>query len=182
VAWFQNACELPVRCDVEGADTGGADRALNVFAALRLMPGGRPGLIVSCGTAITVERVTSAGVWVGGAIAPGLGPMAAALHLRTAQVPLIDVLGFDPKSAPAAWGRGTVASLKAGIFWGTVGVVRELLARQAETFDADPWVIWTGGDASLLAGHVSGESARIEPNLVLVGLAFLAVPHSDATE
>ena len=122
-----------------------------VFAALRLMPPGRPGLVVSCGTAITVERITAEGVWQGGAIAPGLGTMASALHLRTAQVPLIDTRQFDPHHPPPAWGRGTVASLKAGIFWGTVGLVRELLARQADDLDGDPWVVWAGGDATLLA-------------------------------
>ena len=76
LTWFQAASEVPVAMDVEGADVGGADRALGVLAALELMPPGRAGLVVSCGTAITVERVTSQGVWQGGAIAPGLGVMA----------------------------------------------------------------------------------------------------------
>ena len=96
VTWYRAASEISVPFDVEGADTGGADRALAVFAALRLTPAGRPGLVVSCGTAITVERVTSLGVWQGGAIAPGLGTVAAALHLRTAQLPLIDVRNSTP--------------------------------------------------------------------------------------
>jgi type III pantothenate kinase len=181
VAWYQNACEVPVPYEVEGAEAGGADRALNVYAAVRLMPGGRPGLVVSCGTAITVERTTPLGVWQGGVIAPGLAPMASALHLRTAQVPLIDVRRFDPDHPPAPWGRGTLTSLDAGIFWGTVGVVRELLARQADDLPGDPWVIWTGGDGALLARFVSGEDARIEPNLVLVGLAMLATRRVEHT-
>jgi type III pantothenate kinase len=179
ITWFVAASEVPVPKDVEGAEVGGADRALGVYAATRLMPGRRPGLVVSCGTAITVERVTSQGVWLGGAIAPGLGPMAHALHLRTAQVPLIDTRQFDPQHPPPAWGRGTVGSLNAGIFWGTVGVVRELLARQSEDMEEKPWVIWAGGDASLLAKFVGGESPIIEPDLVLVGLSQLALPHHD---
>ena len=65
--------EVPVAMDVEGAETGGADRALGGVRRDRLMPPGRPGLVVSCGTAITVERVTPQGVWQGGAIAPGSG-------------------------------------------------------------------------------------------------------------
>ena len=90
------------------------------------MPPGRPGLIVSCGTAITIERVSAAGVWQGGVIAPGLFLGARALHLLTAQLPLI-----HPDQSAPSWGRGTLGSLEAGIFWGTVGAVRELLARQA---------------------------------------------------
>lgn len=175
VAWFVAASEIPVPFDVEGAETGGADRALAVLAALRLMPAGRPGLVVSCGTAITVERVTSLGVWQGGAIAPGLGTVGAALHLRTAQLPLIDVRQFHAHHPPPAWGRGTVRSLQAGIFWGTVGAVRELLARQGDDLPGDRWVVWTGGDAAILAPYISGDDARIEPDLVLIGLSRMAV-------
>jgi type III pantothenate kinase len=173
-AWFHTASEVPIPKDVEGADTGGADRALAVLAALRIMPPCRPGLVVLCGTAITVERVTSQGVWQGGAIAAGLGTMAGALHLRTAQLPLIDIRQFDPYHLPPAWGRGTVSSLTAGVFWGTVGLVRELLARQAADLDGNLWVIWAGGDAAMLARCVSGTDATVEPDLVLVGLSHLA--------
>jgi type III pantothenate kinase len=169
VTWIRSAAEVPVPKDVEGAETGGSDRALSVLAALRLMPAGRPGLVVMCGTAITVERVTAAGVWQGGAIAPGLGLTTRALHLMTAQLPLIQLT-----HAPPAWGRGTVASLEAGVFWGLVGAVRELLARQTDDLGRDPWVIWTGGDAALLAPPVCGTAARIEPNLILLGLAEVA--------
>jgi type III pantothenate kinase len=171
--WFQAAAEVPVPKDVEGAEIGGADRALGVLAALRLMPPGRPGFVVSCGTAITVERVSREGVWQGGAIAPGLGTLARALHLRAAQVPLIDTRQMDPNCPPPAWGPGTVSSLTAGIFWGTVGLARELLARQTNDLVGEPWVIWAGGDAMLLAPYVSGNDAIIEPNLVLVGLSHV---------
>jgi type III pantothenate kinase len=174
MTWFQAACEVPILMAVEGAEVGGADRALGVLAGLKLMPAGRPGLVVSCGTAITVERVSDQGVWHGGAIAPGLGTMARALHLRAAQVPSIDTRQFDPLHPPPAWGPGTIASLAAGTFWGTVGIIRELLSRQASDMEGDPWVIWAGGDAMLLAPYVSGEDATIEPNLVLVGLSFVA--------
>jgi type III pantothenate kinase len=169
VTWVRSAAEVPVPKDVEGAETGGSDRALAVYAALRLMPSGHSGLVVMCGTAITVERVTATGVWQGGAIAPGLGLTARALHLMTAQLPLI-----HPTQAPPAWGRGTLASLEAGVFWGIVGAVRELLARQKADLGGDPWVMWTGGDAALLAPQLFGTEARIEANLILLGLSEVA--------
>jgi type III pantothenate kinase len=173
VTWFETASQVPIVCDVEGADTGGADRALAVAAAVTLMPPGRPGLAILCGTAITVERITAAGVWQGGAIAPGLGTSARALHLLTAQLPLVDLRRVDPDHLPPAWGRATEPSLKAGIFWGTVGAVRELIARQADDLGEEPWVIWTGGDAPVLSRLVSGPLARCEVDLVLVGLRQL---------
>jgi type III pantothenate kinase len=178
VTWIESAAEVPVPKDVEGAETGGSDRALAVFGATRIVPAGRPGLIVMCGTAITVERITTDGVWQGGAIAPGLGQTARALNLMTAQLPFIEL-----SRTPPAWGRGTVDSLKAGIFWGIVGAVRELLARQETDLGTDPCVVWTGGDAELLAPQIFGDEARIIPNLILDALAevvFGRTSHSPA--
>jgi type III pantothenate kinase len=169
VRWILSAQEVPVPKDVAGADSGGSDRALAVHGAARLRPAGRPALVVMCGTAITIERITAEGVWQGGAIAPGLGQTARALNLMTAQLPFIEL-----SQPPPAWGRGTVDSLKAGIFWGIVGAVRELLKRQEEDLGADPWVVWTGGDAVLLAPQIFGDEARIEPNLILDAIARVA--------
>ncbi len=126
-------------------------------------------LIVSCGTAITVERISKQGIWQGGAIAPGLAMAASALHSQTAMLPLV-----EPSGPLAAWGASTIPALEAGVFWGTVGAVRELLERQKADLGSDPWVIWTGGNAALLAGPIAGSDARIEPDLVLLGLCRAA--------
>src|SRR4051812_20469452 len=85
--WYRSAAEVPVRHALDRAEPAGVDRALAVLAATAMHPSGRPGLVVSCGTAITVERVDADGTWQGGAIAPGLGLSARALHLLTAQLP-----------------------------------------------------------------------------------------------
>ena len=167
--WYRSAAEVPILQDVDKTAVGGADRALAVAGALGMHPGGGPGLIVSCGTAITVERVASDGTWQGGAIAPGLGLSARALHMMTAQLPLV-----SPTAAPPPWGRDTRAALEAGLFWGTVGCVRELLTRQAAGLTPDPWLVWTGGDAALLAPAIEWTGASVVPYLVLEGLARTA--------
>ena len=110
---------------------------------------------------------------LGGAIAPGLGQTARALNLMTAQLPFIEL-----SRTPPAWGRGTVDSLEAGIFWGIVGAVRELLARQEPDLGKNLWVVWTGGDAELLAPPIFGANAHIEPNLILGALAEVAFGES----
>ncbi|MFI5454922.1 MAG: type III pantothenate kinase [Isosphaerales bacterium] len=168
VCWLRSAADVPVRHSLDQPETTGADRALAVSAAVRLMPQARPGLVVSCGTAITVERITAQGIWQGGAIATGLRLAAQALHLLTAQLPLVEV-----RHAPPAWGSSTRPALESGVYWGVVGAVRELLTRQADDLHGDPWVVWTGGDAALLAGPIAGSEARIEPDLVLIGLSHL---------
>jgi type III pantothenate kinase len=172
--WYRSAAEVPVRNDLEHAATAGADRALAVAAATALHPPGRPGLVVSCGTAITLERIAADGTWQGGAIAPGLGLSARALHQLTAQLPLVSFsFSPSPREAPPAWGRSTRPALEAGVFWGTVGAVRELIARQSAELTHTPWLVWTGGDAEALAPWIARDwdDVRIVPDLVLEGLA-----------
>ncbi len=123
-------------------------------------------MVVSCGTAVTVERISAEAVWQGGAIAPGLGPMAKALHLLTAQLPEV-----APREAPNPFGRSTIPALEAGVFWGVVGAIRELLSRQAEGFATTPWLLWTGGDAASFAPWIAWPvGAEVVPDLVLEGL------------
>ncbi len=176
VAWFRSAADVPVRHALESPETAGADRALAVLGALASQPEGRAGLVVLCGTAVTVERVAADGTWQGGAIAAGLGLTARALHMLTAQLPLV-----VPREAPPAWGAATLPALEAGIYWGVVGAIRELLTRQSEGLDQSqaPWVVWTGGDASTLAA-VGWEEARVVPDLVLLGLARVAFEETGA--
>jgi type III pantothenate kinase len=166
VCWYRSAADVPVRHSLHEPATAGADRAMAVTGACRLMPRGLPGIVVSCGTAITVERINAQGVWQGGAIAVGLTLAARALHRFTAQLPLV-----EPRESPPAWGSSTRPALESGVYWGTVGIVRELLARHASDVVGDPWIVWTGGDAPILARAISGAAARIEPDLVLIGLA-----------
>ena len=166
VRWCQSVVDVAIDHDVTELHTGGADRALAVVGALSRHQGRGPGIVISCGTAITVERVSEAGVWLGGAIAAGFRLIAQSLHKGTAQLPLIE-LGHEP---PAPVGRATVPSLEAGIFWGVVGTVRELIRRQEAEPPGPGWRIWTGGDAYALAPWADGPNAEIAPHLVLEGL------------
>lgn len=165
IRWFRSAADVPVRNELEHAETAGADRATAVMAAIAMHSPGQPGLVVSCGSAITVERISAEGVWQGGAIAPGLTLSARSLHEGTAQLPFVAA-----SEEPPAWGRSTKPALEAGIFWGAVGTVRELVSRQAEDLSPAPWLVWTGGDARTLAPHVPWPDSRIVPELVLLGL------------
>jgi len=165
IRWYRSAYDVGVSHDLEQPSLTGADRALAVVGALGLRGGRGPGLVVSCGTAITVERISSEGVWQGGAIAPGMGPMAKALHLLTAQLPEVTL-----RNVPEPYGRSTVPAIEAGVFWGVVGTIRELLIRQSIGLEVEPWLIWTGGDAAAFAPLVGWPGASIVTHLVLEGL------------
>lgn len=168
--WFRSAADVPIEHALVQPETAGADRALAVAAAVATHETERPGIVVSCGSAITVERISAGGVWQGGAIAPGLTLAARALHEGTAQLPFVGT-----RETPAPWGRSTQPALEAGVFWGAVGTVRELVTRQAEGLGPATWLVWTGGDAPILAPHVAWSDSTVVPDLVLLGLAQLGV-------
>lgn len=163
--WFRSAADVPVRHELESLHTAGTDRAFAVLGALAGRPG--PGIVVSCGSAITVERIAAGGIWQGGAIAPGYRLAAEALHDLSTQLPMV-----QPDRPPAAWGRSTVPALEAGVFWTTVGAIRALVAGQAEGLSPRPWVVWSGGDAELLMAPTALDlpDVRLAPTLVLDGL------------
>jgi type III pantothenate kinase len=165
---YQSANDVPIAHALENPETAGADRALAVLGAKALNPARSPGLVVLCGTAITVERIDAEGIWQGGAIAPGLTLSARAMHLLTAQLPLI-----EPVADPPPWGRSTVPAIRAGVYWGVVGAVRELLTRQSAGLGAKPWVVFSGGDAKVLRDSVGWQDAQLVLDLVLHGLALI---------
>jgi len=171
VRWFRSAGAVPVRRPPDRLESAGADRALAVVATglLAGTPGSRAGLVVLCGTAMTVERVGPDGTWQGGAIAPGLGLASQVLHSRTAQLPRV-----APRSTPPAWGDETRSAIEAGVYWGVVGAARELLTRQSVGLGPEPRVVWTGGDAGAIAEGVGWAGSRVVPDLVLRGLAAVA--------
>jgi type III pantothenate kinase len=170
VRLFRSAAEVPVRHILSQPDSTGADRALAVWQVVQTRRDSQPVQVVSCGTALTVEWISAEGVWQGGAIAPGLPLLARALHEGTAQLPLAGA----EQPPPAALGTATVPAMQAGLFWGAVGIARELIARQRVAGGSSPREIWTGGDAARLAPWVSDGDAVIRPDLVLEGLAALA--------
>jgi type III pantothenate kinase len=167
IHWYRSADDVPIRHELLRPETTGADRALAVLAATKRRQVKGPMLIVACGTAITVERVDGDSIWHGGAIAPGLALAALALNRGTAQLPHIVVEG-----PPDPWGRASEPALAAGIFWGTVGAIRELLTRQTAGLSPRPRVVFTGGDATILSSAVDWPGAQIVPDLVLQGLAI----------
>ncbi len=168
VRWFRSAADVPVSHDLENVHTAGTDRAFNVIGALRRHTDvQRPGIVVSCGSAITVERVSADGVWQGGAIAPGYRLSAESLHLLSTQLTLV-----SPTAPPAPWGRSTRPALEAGVYWGTVGAIRALVEGQAAEMDSEPWIVWSGGDAELLrrSARLPFADDSLAPSLVLEGI------------
>lgn len=139
----------------------GADRVLNAVALKALV--GAPAIAIDFGTATTFDCVDASGDYMGGAILLGPNSAARALHEFTAKLPLVKV-----RKPPRAIGRDTVECLEAGLYFGYLGMVREVLARTKAEMGGKPAVVATGGLAPLFLKDLPG--VRAEPDLTLHGL------------
>jgi len=168
------ASELPLEVRVDKPEKVGIDRLLVTVAANRLRQRGRPAVVVSLGTACTVNLIAEDGAFEGGAILPGIRMSAAALHKETSALPLLSAEAIDPPAD--AVGKSTQAAISSGLVWGTVGAAHELIDRMTGSFEKPPQVFLTGGDAARLVGKLidSDGPARHIPNMVLAGIRIAA--------
>ena len=143
----------------------GADRVVNAVAGIQLY--GSPLIIVDFGTATTFCAISESGDWLGGAIAPGLGIASEALFQRTAKLPRVEIT--KPKNTI---GKNTISSIQAGLYFGYIGLVENLITVIKAEMGCNPKVIATGGFAELIAGE-SKLIDKINPNLTLEGLRYL---------
>jgi type III pantothenate kinase len=160
--------DLPLTVRVPQPDKVGVDRLIDAVAANRLRTPGRKAVVVDSGSAITVDLVDADGVFCGGAILPGVAMSARAMHEFTDLLPLIDTAELTEQ--PAALGTDTAAAMRAGLFWGAVGAVRQLVEQLAGD---DAEVFLTGGAGPAVAELLSA-NARFVPHLTLAGIALAA--------
>ena len=135
-------CLLPAPPRVDEGTTVGPDRLVNAAGAHDRHGGDL--IVVDFGTATTFDVVASDGAYVGGVIAPGVNLSLEALHSAAAALPHVDI------SRPQRIvGTNTVACMQSGIFWGYVGLVKEICARIRAERDRPMRIVGTGGLAPL---------------------------------
>ncbi len=143
----------------------GTDRIVNSFAAAAKY--GVPCIVCSFGTALTIDVVNDDRVLIGGIIAPGINTLTKALHLNTSQLP--DVSLEKPRKVIQ---NTTVGSMRSGVFYGYLGLVKGLITRIKNEIGDDPKIIATGGSAPLMAENL-GCISVVDENLLLDGLRLL---------
>lgn len=146
----------------------GADRIVNAIAAnAQFGKVGRPLIVCDFGTATTLDAVSAAGEYLGGAICPGVTISADALFQRAARLPRIDV-----RKPARVIGRTTVGAMESGLFYGYVGMVEGLVTRMNAELGGSSICVATGG----LAAVIAPETALIDHvdiDLTLQGLRIV---------
>ncbi|OYY93390.1 MAG: hypothetical protein B7Y41_11505 [Hydrogenophilales bacterium 28-61-23] len=166
----------------------GADRYAALIAAARLKLG--HSVVVSVGTATTVDMLSMNHEFLGGVIIPGPDLMRAALLNGTGQIEnrmrARDASPFHDAARAApdlqAWPRDTDTAVAMGIGLAQAGAVQAVCERMPCTPDQPLWLILTGGARGALRdwltihphGGAQVQLVEIE-DLVLEGLAWVAL-------
>ena len=158
-------CRLPVRPRVDEGTQVGPDRLVNAAGAYDRHGGDL--VVVDFGTATTFDVVDTDGAYVGGVIAPGVNLSLEALHIAAAALPNVDIT--RPRRVI---GTNTVACMQSGIFWGYVGLVREICDRIKGERDRSMRIIGTGGLAPLF-GTEDVLFDWVEDDLTMHGLTVI---------
>ncbi len=158
---------MPIR--YENPAEVGADRIVNAIAAYERFGRGSnlPLIVCDFGTATTLDAVSAAGEYLGGAICPGVTISADALFQRAARLPRIDV-----RKPATVVGRTTVGAMESGLFYGYVGMVEGLVRRMTDELGGKALCVATGGLASVIAPETPLID-HVDPDLTLQGLKIV---------
>lgn len=156
--------KVPIENRTRSPEQAGQDRLVNALAAKHRA--GENAVVIDFGTAITFD-VVKGGAYAGGVISPGIGLAMEALHQRTALLPLVSI----SEQKPPAVGDDTVSAINSGAYYGTIGLVSNILAEVLKTYPARPRVIATGGYGAHLAPEIKGID-EVVPELTHIGIAL----------
>lgn len=135
---------VPVGRCLDPESIVGHDRLLNAAAAFDHLK--QACVVIDAGTAVTVDFVDGEGTFHGGAIAPGARMQLASMHDHADLLPDVDLVAPDGET----FGHNTSQAMLHGVFYGIRGMVRHLIERYAEAYQAYPAIVATGGDGHLL--------------------------------
>jgi type III pantothenate kinase len=159
VRWFhsQAAC-AGVSNGYRDPSQLGSDRFASLIGA-RQRFASQALLVITAGTATTVDALDAAGHFIGGMILPGLGTMARSLALNTAQLPDI-----HDATLQQLFADNTHDAIISGCLHAQVGAITQALQQLP-----DARCLLSGGAAPYIAPHLPFSVEQID-NLVLHGL------------
>ena len=125
----------------------GADIVADAVAALEKFP--PPIITIDMGTATSIGVISEWRTYEGGLLLPGVNVSLEALSRRTAQLPAISLQ--YPK---ALIGKTTEECMRAGIVYGTAGMLDGIIDRIREEFSGqEVSVVATGGNAPVIVKY-----------------------------
>lgn len=159
--WVSSSTDTGIEINYDQPAQLGTDRIVGACAAYKLYGG--PVIVVDFGSATTFNLVTKDGVYLGGAIAPGIKTATESLVTTAAKLPRIElekpqnIVGTDTKSC-----------MQSGIVYGYTGLVKYMVSKYKELPQMQgAKVVATGGLSELVE--------KVEPELIDISDRALAL-------
>lgn len=148
----------------------GGDRIADVVAVRDLYPN-KAVVVVDAGTGLVFDAISADGVYMGGAIAPGLELSADALNAKTNLLPSVAM-----QAPSTAIGKDTSHAIRSGLLLGTADLVRGMVRRfKAELLPNNPDAclsVLTGGYSDIIS-KLCPEFDLVDEYLTLKGILKL---------
>lgn len=145
-------------------NTLGVDRLALMAGAVSLYPNQNV-LVIDAGTCITFDIMTSAGEYLGGAIAPGVAMRLRAMHEFTSKLPLIHEQEFDIENFI---GNSTENCMLSGVYHNVICEIEGVIAQYERQFE-NLITILTGGSHLFLVNNIKNRIFA-SPFFLLEGL------------
>jgi type III pantothenate kinase len=162
VLYLDHSVPTPLVVEYSTPETLGPDRLANCSAAISIHPNLNL-LVIDLGSCITYDLVSKEGIFLGGAISPGLSFRAKSMNNFSARLPLISIEG-----QPELLGKDTQSSLKSGAYNGMLSEIEGMIGRFSESIN-ELNVVLTGGDLPHFEKEIKCPIFA-HPNLTLIGL------------
>lgn len=150
------------RCNAKSIEQIGADRIANTIAATTIYD--ENSIVVDLGTATTIDVIEN-GVFLGGAILPGLRMSMKSLFSGTSKLPQVDLHYVESQI-----GRDTTDNIRIGIvnanYFAISGIINEIKKERGILFK----VIGSGGFADIL--NEKNLFDLVDKDLTLKGIAL----------
>lgn len=156
---------------VDKPETVGPDRLAVLAAVVETFPK-KHQLVISLGSCITYNFVNKEGIFLGGAISPGMDMRFKALEQFTAKLPAVSVQTDQLGWGIPLIGYNTVTNIQSGVIYGIICELDSLIDKYKEQF-GDLEVHLTGGNAVYFAGQLKNRIFA-DTNLLFKGLYVLS--------
>ena len=157
--------KIPFSNEYKTPKTLGVDRIALIAAVVKDYPK-KNVLVIDAGTCITYDFVNKKGVYSGGAIAPGIEMRYKALHVFTANLPLLRAEYPD-----SIIGNSTKNSIHSGVVNGVLSEIDGIIERYKQQ-NKNLTIVLTGGDTNFLSKRLKN-GIFANPIFLLEGLNII---------
>lgn len=153
---------LPIKVKLNKPKQVGSDRVVNAIAAFKIYK--KNSIIIDFGTATTFDVIVQ-NSYIGGMITPGINLSLKVLEEATAKLPLIKL-----KKTNKYIGKDTVSAINNGMYWGYIGLIKELVQKIIKETKKKYLVIFTGGLANIFFSSFPFKDKVIDQQITLKGI------------